>query len=290
MNATTALRAGATQRINQAAKARCFAAGLLESRSNGKKLDILFDNYGAYLEKLKLAFRFSRHNIRFEDFTTENIAGCDLVIPLTMSALRFSDKHRHLLLSNPIPIPTKSVMDTCDDKFLFSKSLIDAGFSDYTPAIGRQLYFPYVLKRKVSWSSNHVFIIGDEDAEHQYSEQLESDDFYCQEMILGESEYATHILFKDNRIIKSLSFETQFEIDKPIKNQVNHSAHRICKCLYLDVFAEILRAVGFEGLCCFDYKVQDGRPKVLELNPRIGASLTQFALPFVTAAIQDHKL
>ena len=102
MNATTALRANATRRINQAAKARYYAAGLLESRFNGKKLDILFDNYGAYRKKLKLAFRFSKHNIRFEDFTTENIAGCDLVIPLTMSALRFSDKHRHLLLSNPM--------------------------------------------------------------------------------------------------------------------------------------------------------------------------------------------
>jgi hypothetical protein len=271
----------------RAAKARYYAAGLLESRLIGQKLDILFNFYGGYVDRLSFAFRYSPHRIRQEELSIENLASCDLVIPLTTPAIRFVNKYRDLVPNNPIPIPSDGAVDLCDDKFLFSTVLSDAGFSEFIPRIGPQQCYPYLLKKRVSNTSYDVFIIKDEADEKNYVDQLQSDEFFCQEIVAGQSEYAAHVLFKGNKIVKSLNFECQFDAENPIKNKDPHSPHRISPCPHLDLFADILRSVGFEGLCCFDYKEQNGRPMILELNPRIGASLCQFSLPFVTAALRS---
>ena len=39
--------------------------------------------------------------------------------------------------------------------------------------------------------------------------------------------------------------------------------------------------VGFEGLCCVNYKYRDGIPKILEINPRMGGSLARFFFSFL---------
>ena len=45
-----------------------------------------------------------------------------------------------------------------------------------------------------------------------------------------------------------------------------------------------MRAIGFDnGICCFDYKLVDGRPVIFELNPRFGASLVYDAPNFLDA-------
>ncbi|MEH6583391.1 MAG: hypothetical protein V7754_15750 [Halioglobus sp.] len=272
----------------QANKARYYAYGVLGSQLSGQKLNILFSTYGGYIERLKFAFRFTPHQIRFEDLTRDNMAECDLVIPLTMDAFWFADEYRSVVPNNAFPIPTRRAQDSCDDKYLFSTCMADAGFSEYIPRFGQQLPFPYIRKKKVSYSSHNVFIIKDKADEAKYTEQLSSDEYYSQEMIPGQIEYATHILFKDNRIVKTLSIESRFQVDYPVKNHDHQLPLRICACPHLEVFADMLRAIGFEGLCCFDYKVLNGKPKVLEINPRFGSSLTQFVVPFVTASLKSQ--
>lgn len=41
----------------------------------------------------------------------------------------------------------------------------------------------------------------------------------------------------------------------------------------LQLFNRILRALDYEGTCCFNYKFADGIPMILEINPRFGASI-----------------
>ncbi len=34
--------------------------------------------------------------------------------------------------------------------------------------------------------------------------------------------------------------------------------------------------MGYEGICCFGYKIVDNKLKIYEINPRYGASMTYF--------------
>lgn len=43
---------------------------------------------------------------------------------------------------------------------------------------------------------------------------------------------------------------------------------------HIAVFSRMLRALDYTGTCCIDYKIENGSPKLLEINPRYGASLS----------------
>ena len=55
----------------------------------------------------------------------------------------------------------------------------------------------------------------------------------------------------------------------------------ISQCDYLDKFSAILNSIGYEGLCCFDYKVINGKPQIFEINPRFGGSLSAYFFTFL---------
>jgi predicted ATP-grasp superfamily ATP-dependent carboligase len=69
------------------------------------------------------------------------------------------------------------------------------------------------------------------------------------------------------------------------------SQHYLDDMPFLEEFASVLRAIGYNGLCCIDYKVADGVPKILEVNPRIGFTVIQDINNFLEAyvgAIRQH--
>jgi hypothetical protein len=39
------------------------------------------------------------------------------------------------------------------------------------------------------------------------------------------------------------------------------------------LFAEILKKLDYKGTCCFNFKIEDGAPRIFEINPRFGGSL-----------------
>jgi len=105
--------------------------------------------------------------------------------------------------------------------------------------------------------------------------------YFCQELVSGPSEFATHILFVGRRIVKALNIKYEFESATPIKEQDADCLKVVHRCPHLDLFARMLRAIQFEGLCCVNYKVAQGRPMLLEINPRFGGSLAPYFFSFV---------
>jgi len=79
-------------------------------------------------------------------------------------------------------------------------------------------------------------------------------EYFCQEFVPGSTEFATHILFSGGKIVKALNIKYRFPIDTPIKGQDAVNLMVICRCPYLDLFARVLRAIDYEGLCCVNYK------------------------------------
>jgi predicted ATP-grasp superfamily ATP-dependent carboligase len=220
--------------------------------------------------------------LAFKEFTDENIAKNDLVVPLTMKDLRYLSQHKELSSKNPIPVPTLDAITICDDKFLFYTTLKQNGFEKNLPRIGTNLPYSYILKKKVAEDGDDCYIITDEKQERNYEQLISDPEYFCQEIIAGKQEYATHILFKNGKIKSSINIKYDFKEALPIKGKNTYISRKICRCPYLDLFTEMLNSIGFEGLCCFNYKVRDNRPYVFEVNPRFGGSLSPFFFSFVS--------
>lgn len=223
---------------------------------------------------IRKGFRNSKHHISFDQINPDTVKKYDLVVPLTIQELVDQEIQR-LLRNNPIPLPSTEAVNLCDDKNLFNASLISKGYARYIPKVDGEQTYPYILKKKVDQYGENTHIIDGPGDEEQYAEALSSKDYFTQELIRGQSEYATHIVFKDQKIQSSLNIKYIFEGDKSIKGK-DRSITIICTCPYLKVFASILQDIGYEGLCCFNYKVRDGIPYIIEINPRFGGSLAPY--------------
>ena len=245
-----------------------------------RKIKILFSRKREWEHFIRWGFKFTQHVIAFDEFTPKNIKEYDLVVPLTIRDLKYLNKVRHLINDNLIPIPTLDSIVLCDDKYLLNQALAANGFGNFVPKMGGALTYPYILKKRIDEWGRNSHIISGAQAEERFSEILTHSDYFRQELIPGPFECATHILFQ-KKIICSITIEYAFKTKTPIKGKDNASYTQICCCPYLDLFSAILSSVGFDGLCCFNYKVQDNRPLILEINPRFGGSLSPLFFSFI---------
>jgi predicted ATP-grasp superfamily ATP-dependent carboligase len=204
------------------------------------------------------------------------------VVPLSLPALEEARRHSPLQ-KNSLPLPTAEAVRLCDDKYEFNRALIDAGFGRYIPemAEGRALTPPYILKKRIGIWGKDCFIISNPVDEQRQLDRITDPEYFCQKFIAGPTEFCTHILFVNGRIVKALNIKYEFASSAPIKGQDAPHLMVICRCPYLDSFARVLRTVRFEGLCCVNYKVVKGQPFLLEINPRFGGSLVPYFFSFV---------
>lgn len=233
---------------------------------------ILFSNQKPdWREEIEKGFKNSKHEVFFDEITSENSKRYDLVVPLTIDELK-NEEIRTLLIKNPIPIPSLESILLCDDKYLFNNTLIAKDFGEYIPDMEGPHNYPYLIKKKIDEYGANTHIIYGSVEEEKFSEVLTSPEYFSQEIITGKYEYATHILIANKRIIHSLNIKYTFKTDTGIKGK-DESHQTICRCPYLDTFTSILESIDFEGLCCFNYKVRNNVPYIIEINPRFGGSL-----------------
>lgn len=245
----------------------------------GSQRILISDSKPDWTPAIKKGFRKSKHSLSFDKITLETVKDYDLVVPLTIPEL-VDQEIQSLLINNSIPIPSVESVLLCDDKNLFNETLISKGFGMYIPSVDGSHAYPYMLKKKVDQYGENTHIINGPGDENQYAEILSSPDYFSQELITGKTEYATHIVFKDQKISSSLNIKYIFNGEKSIKGK-DKSLTVICSFPYLKLFASILASIGYEGLCCFNYKVRDQVPYIIEINPRFGGSLAPYFPLFV---------
>ncbi|WP_426671419.1 ATP-grasp domain-containing protein [Mucilaginibacter sp. McL0603] len=242
---------------------------------------ILFSANEGFEKNIRRGFLFLRYEIHFDGFAAENIRKGDLLVPLNVNDVRVASKMAHLTGDRRIPLPVLEAINICDDKYLFNKTLVEKGFKDIVPKISNNLPTPYFLKKKVDLGGRNSHLILNAEAEAKFKDMINSPDYFRQEIVEGKSEYATHILFRDHRIVTTLTIKHTFPKRLPV-NGIDKSVYStISNCAYLDTFSSVLEAIGFEGLCCFDYKVVDGKLYIFEINPRFGGSLGPYFFTFL---------
>ena len=259
-----------------------FVYQLVLSRLFSKrKTTILLSNKQDWECSIKKGFQFAPFEIKFGDLLTEEIRNFDLVIPLTIPDLKYLNGKRDLIKNNPIPIPNIEAILLCDDKYSLNQWLVVNGYERFVPKMGGEQTFPYILKKKIDeWGANTHIMLNTQQ-EQKLAGILDHPDYFTQALIAGPTEYATHIFIKDQKIVCSINIKYAFETDEPIKGKDKVIYEEICGCPYLDLFSSILVSIGFEGICCFNYKVYDNRPFIIEINPRVGGSLCPYLFSFV---------
>jgi carbamoylphosphate synthase large subunit len=241
-----------------------------------KKKKILFSYKEDWIEKIKIGFKFTNQVVVFEKFSRDNIINYDLIVPLTVEDLLLLNEARDLVKNNSIPIPKNKSIIICHNKSLFNQTLIDKGFGKYIPNFNKNISLPYILKKKIDVFGKNSHIIASSLDEKKHAKIMLDSNYFKQELIGGFSEYATHILFKNHKIIYALNIRYVFEKEFPIKGKDKPVYTKICFSSYLDIFSSILESIDFEGLCCVNYKIQNDLPKIFEINPRFGGSLAPY--------------
>jgi len=262
-------------------KVFCVYQLFLSRLFSKRKMKILFSNKQEWKDFIKNGFQFTPHAVTFGELSAENFEDYDLVMPLTISDLKGLNEMQNPIPHNPVPVPSTKTIQLCDDKYLFNQCLIDNGFGDFVPKMGGTQTFPYILKKKIDeWGAN-THIILDAQQELKLTEILNHPEYFTQELIAGPTEYATHVFFKNQNIVCALNIKYVFEIGTPIKGKDKAIYEKICHCPYLDLFSSILVSIGFEGICCINYKIYDNRPFIIEINPRFGGSLCPYFFSFL---------
>ena len=254
----------------------------LSQRWPKRKLKILFSRESSSLEKrIKGGFYDTPHVIAFDVFSPRNIRDYDLIVPLTLPDLKYLNEVRNLIIDNPIPIPSLESILLCDDKYSLNESLAANGFGRFIPKMGEAPAYPYILKKRIDLEGKNSHLIVNKQQEQRFSNISNHPEYFSQKFMKGAYEYATHILFKNQRIVHAINIEYKFNTETPIKGKDNAMYTMICHCPYLDVFTAMLTSVGFNGLCCVNYKVCDNHLFLLEINPRFGGSLGRYFFSFL---------
>jgi predicted ATP-grasp superfamily ATP-dependent carboligase len=253
-------------------------------------MKILFSTKLDWEDDIRSGFESTAHDIAFGEFSDDSVREHDLVVPLTVDDLRRLHDLRDALGDNPIPLPSLDSIALCDDKLLLNRALEKKGYIDCVPTMGLFQAYPFILKKRIDeWGANS-HIVHNVTEQTAYADKLVAPDYFRQEYIPGKTEYTAHILFKRGRIVCSTTLEFMFEQEVFIKGREPDCGRSVCECPYLELFGRILTSIGFEGLCCFNYKVVNKQPLIFEINPRFGASLGPLFAAFIETMELGEKL
>src|ERR1700743_3333798 len=174
------------------------------------KITILFSPNEGFEKNIRHGFKFLNYKISFDDFTPENIKKNRLLVPLNINDVRKLAQTPKLTKDKLIPIPNLNAVNICDNKYLFSTTLLAKGFGDVMPKISSDLPLPFLLKKKTGWAGDNAHLVFNAEQKEKVKDLMNDPDYFCQEVIKGSGEYATHILFKDHKIVTSLSIKYLF--------------------------------------------------------------------------------
>jgi hypothetical protein len=248
-------------------------------------LRIHFIDLPAWERQIRFGFRGTKHKLSFGPLTKEVVLKSDLVVPLDMLGVLEANRFKHLLVNQIIPVPDKATALLCDDKKAFNNRALELGYGKYIPKMGSNLKLPFILKKRIAASSAHAYKVLTDQDRNSFQRLFNDSAFFSQEMVPGNAEYATHVLIKNGRIEFDLTLKYLYSGNYPIKGK-DVSSTTITRSQHVPLFEKLLNDISYSGLCCFNYKELNGKPMIIEINPRFGGSLCSYFPSALSAAIK----
>jgi predicted ATP-grasp superfamily ATP-dependent carboligase len=225
----------------------------------------------------------ARYAPSFVDLARTRLKDFDAVVPLQIRHYASLARHPELR-GTKFFHPSPEVTSLCDDKLRLAQFLIAQGFPGHVPKLRSPGGpYPYVWKKRHGWWGMHCHIV--KGSQDEQDLDLTDSDWFAQEFVPGEVEFATHLLRVGGQIRYSSTFAHKMATSAFVNGAQDTPLHSTFfqGCHYLELFADILVRLDFEGTACFDYKVADGRPILFEINPRFGGSLCSDVTAYLDA-------
>ena len=199
------------------------------------------------------------------------------VMPVGIPAQQFAARHRQQLRAAGLHLmgAEEETYRLLKDKQRFYAFMCEHGWERYVPRrfeYAGAKTFPLIVKPRVgSGGKGSRIVHGAEELGPEEAGAL------LEEYIPASEEYAANLLIAEGRTVGHVTYRKKANSAEYILGQGDTDQHHIvnekCETAFLPLFESILNACGFSGLCCVDYKVQNGEPKVFEINARLGFTL-----------------
>lgn len=218
------------------------------------------------IKSIKIFKTISELNVYLEGEGKKNI---NYVIPLT-------DRHCQELNTEKIPalIPNSEVLIFFSDKQLFTQYVKINNLTNYYPEV---FTAPNVSKKLVVVKPN----FGGASTNVYFTElnKLKPQDFInntVQEYIHSNLEFAGYFVANKGEIIHSFGYYREYPPGPYIKaiNDKTVQKRTIIDKYYVKIIEKFVKPVSYTGAFCVDFKLAKNTLIVMEINPRLGASLS----------------
>lgn len=187
-------------------------------------------------------------------------------------------KHKDLLEKNSLMfiVNTKETLKNFVDKQRFYDIMLEHDMSMFVPRYYTKkddIEFPCTVKIKSGGAGRGVFLA------YNKKDLLDiNDNMIISEYLSSDTEYATSIFYKDGKILKDITFSKKSKKEVYILQQESKKNILIQReeTRFLDIFKNIIEIFSPKDeycQCSINYKIDNGVPKIFEINPRIGYTL-----------------
>ena len=237
---------------------------------------ILFGNHPTQMPAIARHIDHARYEASFAPFDAVDLSRFDLVVPLRVEQIEGARAGRAV-------VPARDLVTLCDDKLALNRWLIDHGFGDTVPDLLGPApdTYPYIRKtRRGDFGIGCRMIRGPGE-----DDGADDPNVFRQRAVAGPVEYVLHLLRVDGRIRFHVAYA--YDMGQPLG--VRGAVYRPATITPADPgpalarCTAILAAMDYQGTCCFNYKLEDGALRILELNPRFGGSLVGVVTDYVAA-------
>lgn len=224
------------------------------------------------------------------DLRVADLSAYDAVVPLTLWDRGFLARRREDGETFNALFPDAAAQENCDDKLRFNRLMVAAGFGHVVPRLFADpaevpAEEPVIIKRRRDeWGKLSRVAVACPGRPLCCDPAEE----FVQEYVPGNIELSAHILMLEGRI----AFVRTARFDMPDIPHVKgiQTGYRGLEWQdgsdHGDLFERILNVAGFhDGTCCIDFREVDGTPRIFEINPRLGGSLTGNAGDYLSSYV-----
>ena len=233
---------------------------------------VLFSHKDDWVDPVRERLDRARFSAAFQHLHEADLSTFDCIVPLRLrdyETLRGKEDCANFL------IPSRIAVDIADDKLRFNTWLRSGGYGDLVPEFrdGADAY-PFIYKKRRDRAGRNAYVIHSPEEQHAIETAIDADEYFKQRYVPGRKEYTSHFLMADGKIVFDTTVEFTFGDEFFIRG-IREPRNTIKKVVtpFLSVFADILETLDYKGTCCFNYKIENGKPLVFEINPRAGGSL-----------------